>query len=305
MIEICNVSKSFGPVRALSDVSLTIQPGERVAFVGVNGSGKTTLLRALVGLLPVQGQVRIGGVDVARNPQTALAELAYIPQIAPPMEAPAGEVVRAFCDLRGLAMAQVAAQAALLGVALPAIAKVRFKDLSGGTKQKTLAALALAARCRWLVCDEPTANLDPAARAAFFGQVGERPADSALILCSHRTEEVLHLVDRVVELREGRVVRDVTLAELRDTLQAWRLEVDLARPDASAARWLADRAFSGSDGVRFGRPVNHAEKLQLTAELFAHHSDAVGDFRIVAGRELALNTHAGAGQAAHGGPHAA
>ncbi len=289
MIAIDHVSRKFGAVRALDDVTLRIGDGERVAFVGVNGSGKTTLLRAMVGLLPVGGQVTIDGAAAAGGGAQALANVAYIPQIAPPIEAPAGEVVRAFCDLRGIDVAEVTTLAAQFGVSLSAVARTRFRDLSGGTKQKTLAALALAARPKILVCDEPTANLDPAARAAFFAHVANRPADSTLVLCSHRTEEVLHLVDRAVELREGKVVRDVALTELRQTLRAWRLEVDLKAPDATVHHWLTEQGFVASDPLRWGRPCTHDEKLTLTAGLFGRHAGAVADFRVVAGKELALH----------------
>ena len=207
------VSKRFGAICALDDVSLTIRPGERVAFVGANGSGKTTLMRAVMGLLDVQGRVLVGGLDVRAFPQRALRHLAYIPQVAPPLDAPAGELVRAAAGLRGISPARTAELGELLGVDLKRIAQTRLRDLSGGTKQKLLAAMALAAEPRILVCDEPTANLDAQAREAFFGLVARRPADAVLILCSHRTEEVRQLVDRVVELGDGRVVRDARWGE--------------------------------------------------------------------------------------------
>jgi ABC-2 type transport system ATP-binding protein len=210
MIDIRHVSKRFGALRALDDVCLRIGPGERVGFVGANGSGKTTLLRALVGLLRVDGQILIDGVDVARVPEVALARVAYMPQIAPPLDAPVGELVRACAALRGLDGTRVAARAEALGVSLAAIARTRLRDLSGGTKQKLLAALALAAEAPVLVCDEPTASLDAAARSAFFDAVAARPADAVLILCSHRADEIAGFVDRVVELREGRLFADAT-----------------------------------------------------------------------------------------------
>jgi ABC-2 type transport system ATP-binding protein len=209
MIDVEAVSKRFGAVRALEGVSLQLRAGERVALVGTNGSGKTTLLRALCGLLRVEGRILIRGADVARAPEEALRHVAYVPQVAPPLEVPVAELVRAHCALRGLTPAQVAEQAQRLGLELQRVARTRVRDLSGGMKQKLLAALALATRAPVLVCDEPTANLDAHARAAFFAQVDARPEGSLLVLCSHRVEEVRGLVDRVIELQEGRVLRDV------------------------------------------------------------------------------------------------
>ncbi len=211
MIDVVHASKSFGAVLALNDVSLHIAPGERVAFVGSNGSGKTTLLRAILGLLRIQGTITIGGIDVGTSPELALRRVSYIPQIAPPIEAPVREVVRAYAALRGIDPLLVARRADLLGLSVRSVEGARFRDLSGGMKQKLLAAMALAADADVLVCDEPTANLDVNARTAFFAQFDQRAQNSILVLCSHRMEEVEHLVDRVVEMKDGRVMRDAAL----------------------------------------------------------------------------------------------
>ncbi len=210
MIVVDHVEKRFGKVVALDDVSLRIEPGARVALVGTNGSGKTTLLRALAGLLRVAGRITIGGVDVSIAPERALASLAYVPQIAPPLEAPVAEVVRTHATLRAIAPSAVAARARRLELDVAAVARVRFRDLSGGMKQKLLAAMALATEAPVLVCDEPTANLDPAARAVFFEEIAARRADSILVVCSHRVDEVRGLVDRVVEMKDGKVAADTT-----------------------------------------------------------------------------------------------
>jgi len=220
MIRVLHVSKSFGMVRALDDVCLRIQPGERIGFVGANGSGKTTLLRAILGLVRVEGLVTVGGVDVAAKPELALRSVAYIPQVAPPIEAPVREVVRAVAALRRIDARLVHARAERLGLDLDGVQSTRFRDLSGGMKQKLLAALALAADTQVLVCDEPTANLDRAARAAFFEQAAERRKDAVTVLCSHRAEEIERLVDRVAEMDSGRIVRDEPASALVGTV-AW------------------------------------------------------------------------------------
>jgi ABC-2 type transport system ATP-binding protein len=211
MIRVREVSKRFGRVRALERVSVDIEPGDRVAIVGTNGSGKTTLLRALVGLVAVEGRIEIDGIDVGREPQRALANVAYAPQIAPPLEAPVDELVRLHASVRGVDRKIIEEKARGLGLELDRVKKVRFRDLSGGMKQKLLAALALATRASVLVCDEPTANLDAEARAAFVAQLEERGPDAIVILCSHRLDEVRHLVDRVLEMRDGKLVRDERL----------------------------------------------------------------------------------------------
>lgn len=214
MIRFENVSKRFGAVQALDAVSLQFAPGERVALVGTNGSGKTTLLRALCGLLRVEGKVTVFGADVQREPEVALRSLSYMPQLAPPLDAPVKELVNAVCTLRNRQPKRCVERAARLGLNLEEVAKTRVRDLSGGMKQKLLAALALTAEAPVLVCDEPTANLDARARDVFFEEVLSRPTSSILVLCSHRADEVRHLVRRVVQLDEGRVTHDAAIEDV-------------------------------------------------------------------------------------------
>lgn len=220
MIEVAQVSKQYGVVAALQSVSLEIRSGERVAFVGSNGSGKTTLLRCILGLLRFDGKITVAGSDVSREPEIALRSVAYIPQVAPPVEAPVREIVRAYAGLRGKAPEGFGAHAARLGLDLEGCKDRRFRDLSGGMKQKLLAAMALAAETPILICDEPTANLDGEARAAFIRALDERSADGVVLMCSHRVEEVRLLVSRVVELEEGRVRRDAPVQEALGAMRA-------------------------------------------------------------------------------------
>lgn len=278
MIRVSDVSKKFGRVQALDRVSLRIERGERVAIVGTNGSGKTTLLRAIVGLIGVEGTIEVAGVNVGRHPERALAQLAYAPQIAPPIDAPVDEIVRLQGELRGLSRAAIAARTSRLGLELAAVAGTRFRDLSGGMKQKLLAALALATEAPVLVCDEPTANLDAHARAAFFAQIEERSREAILILCSHRVDEVRHMVDRVIELRDGRIVRDASIADLLGDLRSTRIEVKAI--GAACVTFLLDRGFQRVGDGRFSGSFRQDEKLELIADLIHLHGATVSDLSI-------------------------
>lgn len=287
MIEIRNVTKRFGRVTALDGVTLSIGAGEKLAFVGANGSGKTTLLRAVLGLVRVDGEVAIAGVDVAKRPEVALRQVAYIPQIAPPIEAPVFEVVRATAALRGASDDATWACARRLGLDVDVARPKRFRDLSGGMKQKLLAAMALAAAAPVLVCDEPTANLDGDARAAFLELLAERPRGSVVVLCSHRVEEVHALVDRVVELSDGRVRRDVPLEEMLAERRAYRIEV-LVRPEATrTTSALRHRGFASAGPGRLAIDVSQIEKLALVTWLLAEHGADVADLGVAPIEDLA------------------
>jgi ABC-2 type transport system ATP-binding protein len=293
MISIEHVSKSFGRVSALNDVSLRIAAGERVAFVGSNGSGKTTLMRAILGLLRVRGHIGIDGVDVATHPERALRSVAYIPQISPPLDAPVSEVVAAVARLRTIDPQNVVAHASRLGLDLTTAARTRFRDLSGGMKQKLLAALALASNAQVLVCDEPTANLDAAARAAFFQLVDERRKDSVVILCSHRVEEVRQLVDRVIEMRDGSVERDATLAELLSKLRAFKVEVTLKDGAQAADTFLCAHGFThvapGHQG-HLSATFTQDEKMSIVSRLLREHKDAIADLSVYQTEDLGATT---------------
>jgi ABC-type multidrug transport system ATPase subunit len=272
------VSKRYGPVQALEGVSLTVATGERVAFVGSNGSGKTTLMRCALGLLSCAGETSILGIDVRRDPERALANVAYIPQVAPPLDATVGDLVRTACRLRARPTGRVGELAGVLGLDYERVAKSRLRDLSGGTKQKLLAALALAADARILVADEPTASLDTQARHAFFSLVAARPADSVLILCSHRTGEIRQLVNRVVELREGRVVGDAQLEEAVRGRAVCRIEVVTTSGEATAA--LLTLGFAAVTQDLWQRTCTPAEKLDLVARLLEHRAH-IDDVRVL------------------------
>lgn len=292
MITVAQVTKRFGRVTALDGVTLTIGAGEHVAFVGANGSGKTTLLRALLGLVRVEGRVTIGGVDVAREPEVALRSVAYIPQIAPPIDAPVREVVRAHAALRGRSEDQTWARAERLGLAVATARSKRFSDLSGGMKQKLLAAMALATEAPVLVCDEPTANLDGEARASFFEQLAERPKTAIVVLCSHRVEEVRQLVRRVVELGDGKIVRDASLEELLRDLHTFRVEIALRAGAGAAEALLRSRGFEPCGGGRFVANLAQREKVEVVTRALADIGDDIADLGVTPVEELHTSARA-------------
>lgn len=212
MIRLRGLRKSFGGRLVLKGVDLQVGPGERVALVGPNGSGKTTLMRALLGLIQAEGEVRMCGFDPWRQHADAQRKVASVPQRAPALPAPVGELIAAWARLRGLPAERLVACAATFGLDAGDLAKRPFVALSGGMQQKLLAAMALASDCTVLLFDEPTANLDPHARHVFLDLLAAREPKPAVLMSSHRLEEVRHLVDRVVVLTEGTITFDDRLA---------------------------------------------------------------------------------------------
>jgi ABC-type multidrug transport system ATPase subunit len=264
-IEARSVVKRFGRLAALDGVSFEVAPRSRVALAGPNGSGKSTLNRILMGLLACEGVVRLDGRCPFRERVAVARGMAYVPQIAPQLGAPVGEVLAAITRVRALDPDRVARLAAAFELDLGALAASPFRSLSGGTKQKLLIALAFAADARLLILDEPTGSLDARARERFFELFDAFAPEATLVLCSHRLDEIRPLVDHVLLLHEGRVRYDGPAA-------AFLAERALAALDVwvegeSAAAWLLARGFRKSPSGAWRRTATQAEKLALLAEL--------------------------------------
>ena len=264
-IEARGVGKRFGGVTALADVCFDMPARSRLALVGPNGSGKSTLNRILMGLAACDGYVRVDGRCPFRERVAVARQMAYVPQVAPQLAAPVDEVVGAVARVRGIDQARVANLAAAFDLDLAALGRRAFRALSGGTKQKLLIAIALAADARLLILDEPTGSLDARARERFFERFEALGPEVTLVLCSHRLEEIRPLVDRVLLLQEGRVGYDGPLDAFLAQSAVATLEVLADGEDAAA--WLKARGFRRGPSGAFRCTVDPATKLRLLAEI--------------------------------------
>jgi ABC-type multidrug transport system ATPase subunit len=264
-IEITNLRKRFGKVLALDDVTLELAAGSRTALIGPNGSGKSTLVRVLMGMLTAEGEVRFDGQPADENRRALARRIAYVPQIAPRLGAPVRDVVRAAAGLRGQSWTSVVAQAAALAIDLDALAKRPFRALSGGQRQKVLAALALASGAELLLLDEPTASMDPRSRSEFFRLVEALPPTLTVLLCSHRLDEIRRLVDHVVVLAEGRVNwQGSAAAYLAEHAEAI---VEVHAEGERADAWLQERGFSRGQAGWWSKLLPVTERAGLLRDL--------------------------------------
>jgi ABC-2 type transport system ATP-binding protein len=264
-IEARGVGKRFGAVTALADVCFDVPARSRVALVGPNGSGKSTLNRILMGLAGCDGEVRIDGRCPFRERVAVARHMAYVPQLAPQLAAPVDEMVSAIARVRGIPPARIAELAAVFDLDVGAVGRRPFRALSGGTRQKLLIAIALAADARLLILDEPTGSLDARARERFFERFEALGPEVTLLLCSHRLEEIRPLVDRVLLLQDGRVGYDGPLDAFLARSSAATLEV--FADGESAAAWLKAHGFKRGASGAFRQTVDPATKLRLLAAI--------------------------------------
>jgi ABC-2 type transport system ATP-binding protein len=247
VIRLEKLSKSFGGAKALDDLTLTAEAGEKIALVGANGAGKTTLFRCLLGEYECGGIVRIDGLDPRRDRTALLKSVGFVPQLPPPLRMPVKDLIGSAAGVSGADPGRIVSVAVDLGLDVAELANRPFMKLSGGQKQKLLIAIALGRETRFLILDEPAANLDPPARAVLVALL-ERRRDDTMIVSSHRVDEVAGLGTRIVELDRGRVVFDDPLilsAGARNMLSAW---VRIARPDKAFAKAMLEWGFAASEG---------------------------------------------------------
>jgi ABC-2 type transport system ATP-binding protein len=259
------VGKRFGTLQALRDVTFALESGSRTALIGPNGSGKSTLTRVVMGMLRCDGEVTLDGMAAFAGREAVAARTAYVPQTAPRLNATVKELVHAITRLRALPVARIEAPAEALGLDLGTLWQQPYRDLSGGMRQKLLLALSLGSGAALLVLDEPTASLDAQSRHAFFRIVDALPERPTLLLCSHRLDEIRHLVDRVLALQDGRVAwfgdADEYLARrVRATIEV------RARGDG-AGHWLADAGFRRSATGWWTASVDSASRAEILREL--------------------------------------
>jgi ABC-2 type transport system ATP-binding protein len=285
------LTKRYGGTTALDSLDLAVAPGEVYGYLGPNGAGKTTTIRLLLGLhRPTAGRAALFGVDAWGDPVEAHRRVAYVagePYLWPGLTG--AETLAYLARLRGDTDSEYR-DALVERFHLETSKKVRA--LSKGNRQKVQLVAAFASRADLLILDEPTSGLDPLMEMAFRETVQEaRERGQTVFLSSHILSEVEALCDRVGILREGRLVDQGTLAELRH-LSAQTVEVTFDGPAPEVGGLDGVAAFpAGGSTLRFevtgpigplldalaGKPV-----LALTSrepsleEIFLHHYERDG-----------------------------
>lgn len=210
------VSKSFNSVKALNEVSLTVEPGERVALLGHNGAGKTTLFRIVLGFSPADsGSVEIMGHQPGSR--KAREAISYLPEsIAFPKMLTGREIISYYASLKKAPTSDVTF--ALEKVDLLEAADRQCGTYSKGMRQRLGLAQALVGAPKLLLLDEPTSGLDPISRQRFYAIIEDiSTSGTAVLLSSHGLSELEARTDRVAILRKGKLVANAPAAQLQKT----------------------------------------------------------------------------------------
>lgn len=218
MIEIRNLSRSFGSLRAVDDISLDIYNGKITGFLGPNGAGKTTTMRMMVGYLqPNGGSIKIGGEDIFADPLSNARKIGYLPEHNALYEdMHVFEALRYFADLRKMGKEEFTARRELVAQScgLREVIAQKIGTLSKGYRQRVGIALAILHDPEILILDEPTSGLDPNQILEIRELIRELGKEKTVILSSHIMQEVQALCDRVVIINKGKIIVDDEIEQL-------------------------------------------------------------------------------------------
>jgi ABC-2 type transport system ATP-binding protein len=211
MIKVQDFGKRFRKTQVIEGLDCTFHQGERIALIGQNGAGKTTLIRSILGLYKYQGKIDVLGFDPRKQRSEMLKNIGFVPQIPPPVRMTVAEMVSFFSKITKTEPANFSEISTNLGLDIRANWHKPFKNLSGGMKQKLMVSFALGRDPDILLMDEPAANLDPKARKILFDYLFGFNPNALMIISSHRTDELQNLVNRVIEMDLGKIVKDEKL----------------------------------------------------------------------------------------------
>lgn len=296
MIKVEHLTKKYGEVLALDDLSFEIEEGQVYGFLGPNGAGKSTTMNIMTGCLSATaGSVTIGGHDVFEEPDAAKRLIGYLPE-QPPLymnETPL-EYLRFVGEAKGLRGSELAAQ--IEEVAEQAgtsdVMSRRIGDLSKGYRQRVGIAQALLGEPRVIILDEPTVGLDPIQIIEIRDLIRSLGQSHTVILSSHILSEVQAICDKILIIAHGRLVAFDTPAKLEERLAATGelslttdVSLDAARKALAGVKTLAEvLPLVGTDGFTHLRLRASQEDLYATARevffAFAERRLAILELRL-------------------------
>ena len=242
MIEVQHLTKRYGPITAVDDVSFRVERGEILGFLGPNGAGKTTTMRVITGYMPAtEGRVVVAGFDVFEQPVEAKRRTGYLPE-TPPLypEMTVREYLAFVARIKGVPAAERKSrlQVVMQRTRIADVADRQCSKLSKGYRQRVGLAQAILHNPDVLVLDEPTAGLDPKQINETRELIKELAGDHTIILSTHVLPEVAQTCQRVVIINKGRVVAVDTphnlTARLRGS-ETMYVQVDAGAEDATPA----------------------------------------------------------------------
>ena len=215
-IETNNLSKFYGDVKGIEDLTIIVEPGEIVGFVGKNGAGKSTTIRALLNFIyPTGGSAKIFGLDCVKNSKKIKEITAYLPGEVNYYENMKVKELLSYSE-SFLPEKDEKYKIELLKY-FELDGERNISDLSLGNRKKVGIIICLLKKAKLIILDEPTSGLDPLMQKKFFNKLlEERKKGATIFLSSHNLTDVEQYCDRVVIIRAGKLVKTLTLANVKE-----------------------------------------------------------------------------------------
>jgi ABC-2 type transport system ATP-binding protein len=285
MISLKNVSKKFGSLQAVDNLSLNIDKGEVVGLLGPNGAGKSTTMRLLTGYLyPDAGSITINGIDVVQNPTAAQELLGYLPENNPLYkDMLVADFIKLSADLKHIQRSkyQDALAFAVDSTNLHHVFYQPIGELSKGYKQRVGLAAALIHQPELLILDEPSEGLDPNQRTETRALIKNLSKKHTIILSTHVMQEVTAVCDRIIIINHGKLIADGTQEQLSTGLGGTTLHLTLEgkkilttlKTLKEIARLKADKITNTKFNVQL--TAKKGAKLEPLISRLAHQNDWV------------------------------
>lgn len=235
MIEVEGLTKRYGDVTAIENVSFRVNKGEIVGFLGPNGAGKTTTMRIITGFLPATfGNVSVSGYDVFKEGMKVKKKIGYLPEHPPVYtDMSVGAYLRFVAKIKGVSRGQRnnAINRVVERCGIADVRDVLIGKLSKGYKQRVGLAQAMVHDPEVLILDEPTIGLDPKQIIEIRQLIKSLAGDHTIILSTHILPEVSMICQRVLIIDQGRIVADDSLEKLTATMSLENVFLKLTTED--------------------------------------------------------------------------
>ncbi|RNI34907.1 ABC transporter ATP-binding protein [Hanamia caeni] len=230
MISVKNITKTFGKLKALDNVSVTFEKGQCIALLGPNGCGKTTLIKSILGMVvPDSGSILFNNEPI-RNNWLYRSQVGYMPQIGRyPENMSIAQVIEMMKDIRK-GIDRHPDEELVKNFGLNLMMKKKMRTLSGGTTQKVSAALAFMFHPDVLILDEPTAGLDPLSSEKLKQKIiKEKEKGKLVLITSHILSELDDLITEVFYMQEGKLLFHKKLTALKEETGEIKLSKAIAK----------------------------------------------------------------------------
>ena len=285
ILEIKNLTKNYGPYKAIDDLSFSVKKGEVVGFLGPNGAGKTTTMKIITGFMaPSSGEARIAGFDVFESPIEVKRRIGYLPETPPVYgEMSVESYLKFVAQLKGVSKDRLSklVERAIEKTDLGSVRKRLIQNLSKGYRQRVGISQALVSDPEVLILDEPTVGLDPRQVAEVRSLIKELAGQHTIILSTHILPEVQASCQRIIIINKGKIVAEDTIDRMSQRMSgSGRVHLRVMKPSDSLTT-----LFKQTSGVTHVRAdVNEYEidtdGSQETAARLAEKAVSAGLFEM-------------------------